>query len=134
MISEITKQEVYKTLKEWAKHNNLPEGKIQQLLANLVRSNCAKSFSEDMLAVLALFRQDGQRPERKPMSKAAKRRRIREGGDSPCPYCGNEETDEFDYGETEPEKGGTFIQKVGCPNCGRRWEDEYRLIDVHELA
>jgi hypothetical protein len=68
------------------------------------------------------------------MSKAAKKRRMR--GDEDCPYCGNDDACQMDWGEMEAvgECDWQFQQIVKCDECGRRWMDCFTMSDVRELC
>jgi len=50
--------------------------------------------------------------------------------DTRCPYCGSNDISggfvEIDSGEAN--------QKIDCMDCGKRWRDVYRLVDMEELS
>ena len=138
MTSNVTSKALYNLVAEWAKANNIQEAQVHVLLGNLAHTARGKNFSQAILSLLRVLKNEGkeQPPDKKPISKAAKKRRIQEGGDSPCPFCGKEidDLDAVTFEEIEPEEGGIFTQVAQCNTCGRRWKDEYKLIDVHELS
>ena len=45
-----------------------------------------------------------------------------------CLYCGS---DNIEGGERNTDSGVT-TQYVGCHDCGKNWEDVYKLVGVHE--
>lgn len=71
------------------------------------------------------------------MTRAARRRHLRTGGEVECPYCrGRVESDPdlLDYGDgPEPVDGGNLESKVRCTACGREWVDVFVLADVREV-
>jgi len=48
--------------------------------------------------------------------------------DTLCPYCGSENIDAGHFENTDD--GGW--QNVWCHDCGKRWEDHYKLVDIVE--
>ena len=50
--------------------------------------------------------------------------------DDMCTECGYEG---MDYGELNPVEDGSIVQEVACPECGRRWEDKFVLLERNEL-
>lgn len=65
------------------------------------------------------------------MSKAAKKRHIRDSGMC-CPYC-KADMEFMDYHDLDPVENGDIEQKVQCMQCKRYWKDIFRLVDVEEL-
>jgi hypothetical protein len=69
--------------------------------------------------------------------KGARKRHIRTAGSEVCPYC-KADNDmcgmNIEYGDLDPVEDGDIQQEVKCLQCGRRWMDIYRLVDVHELC
>jgi hypothetical protein len=70
-----------------------------------------------------------------PMTKAAMKRHIKTGGQECCPYCkaDADRCEMFDYEEPDFVEGGDIEQIVTCLNCGRKWQDVYRLVEVREI-
>ncbi len=48
-----------------------------------------------------------------------------------CPEC---QSEEIDYGELSPEEGGRITQTGTCDKCGARWQDEFALVERHQLC
>lgn len=65
----------------------------------------------------------------------AKRRKkhIETAGSAGCPYCGAA-VKNIDYSNLEPVEDGDVEQECECRNCGNRWKDVFRLVEVRELA
>lgn len=67
------------------------------------------------------------------LSKAAKKRYI-ENGEGTCPFCHTEDSTKFDYKDFEPQEDGELHQEARCQQCGHRWVDVFRLVDVFGLS
>lgn len=75
--------------------------------------------------------------DRKPMTKAARKRHLQTSGSDVCPYCKAsiaDMCDAIDYGPPEPVEDGHLEQKAHCLTCGRKWIDIFRLVDIQEIA
>lgn len=51
-----------------------------------------------------------------------------ENGGQHCPYCGSTA---IEGGKFDAEWKEAWSE-VSCPDCGRTWQDEYRLVDIAE--
>jgi len=58
------------------------------------------------------------------------KRKYLNGGYGKCPFCGS---DAIEGGFIEVD-GDSCWQPVTCTDCGKRWNDIYRLADVEEKA
>lgn len=63
-----------------------------------------------------------------PLSKAAKKKYIN-GASHKCPYCKSENIE----GRFVEVTDGGANQKITCNDCGKRWFDLYKLVDIQEL-
>lgn len=70
----------------------------------------------------------------KKMTKAARRRHIREAGLVRCPYCGADIRETGEYGAPGHAEDGSIEQMVECTLCNRRWIDVFALVEVREIA
>ena len=43
-----------------------------------------------------------------------------------CPFCGAESI----QGGFIQVDSGEAVQEMGCPECGGKWQDVYRLVDI----
>ncbi len=105
--------------------------------------DCAKKYPTRVLAVYANDccarslpgdKVEPEPPSEKPckkLSKAAKKRHLESGGDGGCPFCGDEDMGNLDYGEPEPEMDGVLKQTATCLACNCQWIDEYKLVNVY---
>lgn len=64
----------------------------------------------------------------KGFTASRKRSYLRHG--STCPYCGSNAI----TGDSVDIEGSGAWQEVYCQECGRRWRDIYRLVNVEEVA
>ncbi len=53
---------------------------------------------------------------------------VREGGVK-CFFCGSDVI----YSNNSVWQAGEFIQEMQCGNCGRQWQDLYKLTAVHKI-
>jgi transcriptional regulator NrdR family protein len=70
----------------------------------------------------------------KQLGKAVKKRHIQSGGMEVCPFCKANVEEVVVYGSLDPVENGDIEQRAECNECGRRWIDVFRLIDIREIC
>jgi len=65
--------------------------------------------------------------KKKKLSKMKIREYVKSNG-SNCPYCGND----FLEGGDRELNNGVVSWRVTCKDCGRYWDELYKLHDIHE--
>ena len=63
------------------------------------------------------------------MTPEQKKNYISSGGNE-CPKCGSSEISPIYGFETD---GTSAWRAVECDECGKRWNDVYKLIDIEEI-
>jgi len=63
------------------------------------------------------------------LSDEKKQKYVAEGGVR-CPFCGSDQIEAGMFNHDIP-----LIQEVSClePICGKRWFDEFKIVDVMEI-
>ena len=69
----------------------------------------------------------------KPLNKKAKKEYLEDLGNT-CPYCGNDDCCKQDYSDIDGVESGDLEQRRSCDECGRKWIDVFKLIDIREIA